>query len=753
MENFYLALILLLFLLAIVDLIVGVSNDAINFLNSAIGSKAAPMKIILGVAGIGVMVGVLFSNGMMEVARDGIFNPSLFYFNEIIFIFLAVLLTDILLLDFFNALGIPTSTTVSVIFELFGAAVGIILIKRLSGNIDADFLDFIHLNSIAEISIGILASIFIAFCVGAIVQFCSRAFFTFDYQSRLKSLGVFLGGLSLTAITYFILIKGLAGSELMRVDFSQTIHEHGLIILLLSFVFWTSFSWLYIRFFKKNVLKLIIVSGTFALALAFAGNDLVNFIGVSVAAFQSFALWKHAFLETGVLPSEFLMTGLTKEVQTPLLILFVAGIVMVMVLWFSNKAHYVLQTGIDLGRQGEGHERFKPTRLSRKIVRYALFVGQTFSHLLSDSFQKKLSKPFDKTKQNNNQHSSAKPAFDKLRAAINLVLASVLISIGTNFKLPLSTTYITFMVAMGTSFGDRAWDRDSAVYRVAGVVKVIGSWALTAFIAFLTAAIMAMMLWFGSYGMLILLVILAFGFIIWNSIKNKKRQEREEEQKRYNKVDILTISEMTSVSSEYIIDVIEANNVLLREVINNLGYHDASRFKATLKKRVQQEQRIERMRANMISSVKTIEESALEASRFYIAVIGSLEAIVVGMSKITTQAHGHVDNNYKNLKFSQIKALKRIDEKFNRANARLIAVFQAEDFEEIDVAVADFQRLKENISSEINRQILRIKQEENNPKHTELYFGLLLELKDLTKSTLKMTLRFQSYHNEARLDF
>lgn len=753
MENLYLALILLLFLLAIVDLIVGVSNDAINFLNSAIGSKAAPMKIILGVAGIGVMVGVVFSNGMMEVARDGIFNPSLFYFDEIIFIFLAVLLTDILLLNFFNTIGIPTSTTVSVIFELFGAAVGLILIKRLSGNIDADFLDFIHLNSVAEISIGILVSIFIAFCVGAVVQFCSRVFFTFNYHSRLKSLGVFLGGLSLTAITYFILIKGLASSDLMRVSFSQTIHEHGLIILLLSFVFWTSFSWVYIRFLKKNILKLIIVSGTFALALAFAGNDLVNFIGVSVAAFQSFVLWKQSFLATGVLPSEFLMTGLTKEVQTPLLILFVAGVVMVMALWFSNKARYVLQTGIDLGRQGEGHERFKPTKLSKRIVRYALFVGQTFSHLLSDSLQQKLSKPFDKTEQNDNGNASAKPAFDMLRAAINLVLASVLISIGTNFKLPLSTTYITFMVAMGTSFGDRAWDRDSAVYRVAGVVKVIGSWVLTALIAFLTAAIMAMMLWFGSYGMLILLVILVFGFIIWNSIKNKKRQQRKKEQKRYNKVDILTISEMTSVSSEYIIDVIEANNALLREVINNLGYHDASRFKTTLKKRVQQEQRIELMRENMISSVKTIEESALEASRFYIAVIGSLEAIVMGMSKITMRAHAHVDNNYKNLKFSQIKALKRIDEEFNTANTRLIAVFQAEDFEEIDDVVTDFQRLKGNISSEINRQILRIKQEENNPKHTALYFELLLELKDLTKSTLKMTLRFQSYHNEARFDF
>lgn len=753
MENLYLALILLLFLLAIVDLIVGVSNDAINFLNSAIGSKAAPMKIILGVAGIGVMVGVVFSNGMMEVARDGIFNPSLFYFDEIIFIFLAVLLTDILLLNFFNTIGIPTSTTVSVIFELFGAAVGLILIKRLSGNIDADFLDFIHLNSVAEISIGILVSIFIAFCVGAVVQFCSRVFFTFNYHSRLKSLGVFLGGLSLTAITYFILIKGLASSDLMRVSFSQTIHEHGLIILLLSFVFWTSFSWVYIRFLKKNILKLIIVSGTFALALAFAGNDLVNFIGVSVAAFQSFVLWKQSFLATGVLPSEFLMTGLTKEVQTPLLILFVAGVVMVMALWFSNKARYVLQTGIDLGRQGEGYERFKPTKLSKRIVRYALFVGQTFSHLLSDSLQQKLSKPFDKTEQNDNGNASAKPAFDMLRAAINLVLASVLISIGTNFKLPLSTTYITFMVAMGTSFGDRAWDRDSAVYRVAGVVKVIGSWVLTALIAFLTAAIMAMMLWFGSYGMLILLVILVFGFIIWNSIKNKKRQQRKKEQKRYNKVDILTISEMTSVSSEYIIDVIEANNALLREVINNLGYHDASRFKTTLKKRVQQEQRIELMRENMISSVKTIEESALEASRFYIAVIGSLEAIVMGMSKITMRAHAHVDNNYKNLKFSQIKALKRIDEEFNTANTRLIAVFQAEDFEEIDDVVTDFQRLKGNISSEINRQILRIKQEENNPKHTALYFELLLELKDLTKSTLKMTLRFQSYHNEARFDF
>jgi phosphate/sulfate permease len=388
METLYISLIVLLFVLAIADLVVGVSNDAVNFLNSAIGSKAVPMRTILIVAGLGILAGAVFSSGLMEVARKGIFNPELFFFDEIIIIFLAVLITDILLLDFFNSLGIPTSTTVSVVFELLGAAVVISLLKLYETDEGfASLGQFINVQKASEISLGILISVFLAFIVGALVQFVSRLIFSFDYQRKLKYIGGLYGGISLSAITYFILLKGTNSITFLNQNIVEQVLENKIWILSISFLFWTLISQLLIQVFKCHILKVIVVIGTFALALAFAGNDLVNFIGVSIAAWQSFILWQEAFLASGILPSEFLMDGLSGEVQTPVYLLVTAGAIMVVTLWFSSKAQYVVQTGVNLGRQGEGQERFQPNALSRTVVRYSVFVGQTFSQVLSEPVQ------------------------------------------------------------------------------------------------------------------------------------------------------------------------------------------------------------------------------------------------------------------------------------------------------------------------------------------------------------------------------
>ncbi|QSS96219.1 inorganic phosphate transporter [Psychroflexus sp. ALD_RP9] len=755
MENLYIILVVLLFLLAVADLIVGVSNDAVNFLNSAIGSKAIPMKTILIVAGLGVLVGAVFSSGLMEVARNGIFNPNVFYFNEIIIIFLAVLITDILILDFFNTIGIPTSTTVSIVFELLGAAVSVSLLKmyydpELSRNLG----EFINLTKATEISLGIILSIFIAFFVGAIVQFISRLIFSFNYQKKLKFIGALFGGVSLSAITYFILIKGVNTIDFIDPNFAVLVQNNKLFVVGISLLIWIVLSQLLISVFKVNILKLIVIVGTFALALAFAGNDLVNFIGVSIASYQSFMLWQDAFLANGVLPSQFLMSGLDGEVQTPEYILVIAGFVMVLTLWFSSKAQYVVQTGVNLGRQGEGDERFKANNLSRTIVRYAMFIGQTFSQLLEEKLQHKISSRFDKPEQALNYTTSpTKPAFDLLRASINLVLASILISIGTNFTLPLSTTYVTFMVAMGTSFGDRAWDRDSAVYRVAGVFNVIASWFGTALLAFSASAVVALVIWYGGNYAIVVLVILAGLSVVRNAIKHSKKTKIEQQQKRFNRTDIITINEITIESSKNMTSVIKGNNRLLRDVINNLGYHDSSRFKKSLSQLEQQENEIDELKDNVFYYIKSLEENTVEASKFYILTLDYLQEIVQSMAYITRSSHKHVNNNHKNLKFNQIRDLKRIDAELNEVNKKMIFVFENQDFTEIKLLVAKYESLGEKISGLIQKQIERLKVDDNSPKNTKLYFGLLLELKDLVNSTLQMMHLFQEYYNEAKKEF
>lgn len=755
METTYIILIVILFVLAFADLIVGVSNDAVNFLNSAIGSKAVPMRTILVVAGLGVLVGAVFSSGLMEVARKGIFNPELFYFDEIIIIFLAVLITDILLLDFFNSIGIPTSTTVSVVFELLGAAVAISILKIYeSGKTLSDLESFINVEKASEISLGILLSVFIAFTIGAIVQFVSRLLFSFDYSHKLKHIGGIFGGISLAAITYFILIKGTNSITFLDENFVNFILDNKLLIIGISFLFWTLVSLLLIHVFHCHILKVIVVIGTFALALAFAGNDLVNFIGVSIAAWQSFLLWQESFLASGVLPSEFLMDGLAGEVQTPTYLLIIAGGIMVVTLWFSSKAQYVVQTGVNLGRQGEGTERFQPNMLSRTVVRYSVFVGQTFSQLLSDPIQEKINSRFSfPDKALKYQKSVAKPAFDLLRASVNLVLASILISIATNFTLPLSTTYVTFMVAMGTSFGDRAWGRESAVYRVAGVFNVIGSWIATAAIAFVAAGILAVVIWFGSYYAIGILVVLALVSVIRSAYKHSKKVKSEKTKKKFNRTDIITINEITTESSQNIIQVIRGINDLLLEVVNNLGYHDLSRFKKSLKKQSELESEVDELKDNVFYYIKSLEDTNVEASKFYVLTLDHLQDMVQSIAYITRSSHKHVSNNHKNLKFNQIRDLKNVQRALDEVYSEVIEAFDNQEFDEIKKLIKTEKLLLDKISALLQKQIDRIRETENSPKNSKLYFGILLETKNLTKASIAMLELFQEYYEEAKQEF
>lgn len=519
--DFYLFMLVALGVLALTDLIVGVSNDAVNFLNSALGSKAVTFKTLMVVASIGIAFGALSSSGMMEVARKGIFNPSEFVFAEIMIIFMAVMLTDVLLLDFFNTLGMPTSTTVSIVFELLGAAVAVALLKEYNNEASiAAWGNYINGETAATIMLGIFLSVGIAFAVGAVVQFLSRLWLSFKFEEQPKAMSALFGGVAITAILYFILIKGLQGTDLFSTTFLDFVAVQPGFFLLLNLIVWTAVCWIVTGVFKQEIYRIVIVLGTFALATAFAGNDLVNFIGVPLAALQAFQDWQ----ASGIPAAQYTMEGLAVAVSTPTYLLLASGGVMIVTLWFSTKARHVAQTEINLARQAEGEERFTPNFLSRYLV--ALFT-KAFAYLslsLPSSVKQKIAQRLTKPKQAL-PHIKAQtlPAFDRVRACVNLMVASVLIAMATSLKLPLSTTYVTFMVAMGTALADRAWGANTAAQRVAGVLNVIGGWFFTALCAFTAAAILAYLLHVG--GALALGFLLLFtGVLLTNNYVRYKRK-------------------------------------------------------------------------------------------------------------------------------------------------------------------------------------------------------------------------------------
>ncbi|MDN3596297.1 inorganic phosphate transporter [Zunongwangia endophytica] len=751
MEDVYIVMLVALLALAITDLVVGVSNDAINFLNSAIGSKAVSMRTILIVASIGVAVGAIFSSGLMEVARKGIFLPQQFYFEEIMIIFMAVMITDVLLLDFFNSIGLPTSTTVSIVFELLGAAVSIAIIKIYKDGGDLGLLtNYINTSKATEIIIGILMAVVIAFIIGLLVQYISRLIFSFQFEKKMKYVGGAFGGASLTAILYFILIKGLKSVTYLSEETLNYINNNTFIIILIGFVVFSIISQLLMSIFKLNILRVIIVIGTFALALAFAGNDLVNFIGVPIAAWQSFTLWEAAYQSSGTLPSELLMSGLSGSVPTPEFLLIIAGGVMVVTLWFSSKAKAVVETGVNLARQGDGVERFEPNWLSRSIVRYSVIVSGAVSTVVPKVIKNKIDKKFEKPENTSRTKRLDAPAFDMVRASVNLVVASILISIGTNLKLPLSTTYVTFMVAMGSSLADRAWDRESAVYRVAGVLNVIGGWFVTALVAFTAAALFACIIYYGGTIALAVLIILAVVLVVRSGIVHSRKSKEEKKNKRYNRTDIITINEITTETSENISSVIHGINRMYTKTVDNLGYHDLGKLKKNNKAIGKLEEEVDDLKGNIFYFIKSLDDDSVEASKFYILILDYLQDMTQSIAFITRNSYNHVHNNHKNLKFNQIRDLKKVDDRMQVLFDDIEHTFNNHEFGKIDQILTDKQELLDYVSDLIQKQINRIRTSETSPRNTKLYFGLLLETRDLITSTMSLLQLFQDFYREAK---
>ena len=745
MDNIYILMLVALAILAIADLVVGVSNDAVNFLNSAIGSKAISFKTIMVVASFGIAIGALSSSGMMEVARKGIFVPGEFYFNEIMIIFMAVMITDILLLDFFNTLGMPTSTTVSIVFELLGAAIVMSLIKISSSDTETfvDLPRYINTAKATEIIFGILLSVVIAFSIGAFIQYVSRLLLSFHFEKKAAWRGNLFGGIAATAITYFIFIKGLNGTTFIPTDIKDFVFSNTTIIVGSSFVIWTTISSLLNAFFKINVYKFIILLGTFAIAMAFAGNDLVNFIGVPIAALQSYDAWS----VSGVAAEAFRMDIMGEKVPTPTLLLFLAGLIMVITLIFSKKAQGVLKTSIDLSSQDSVKERFQPNFLSRGIVRLAIGTTNMFSSVIPTSSQQRIAKRFEKPKFRFKKGKDA-PAFDMVRAAVNLMVASILISIATSMKLPLSTTYVTFMVAMGSSLADRAWGSESAVYRVAGVLNVIGGWFFTAFMAFISAGVIAYIIFLGKGVAIAILLLVTFALLIRNYFSYKKKNGTLVDPSALKKSESGTVQGIISESAENISSVVKRTNKIYTDVLNGLAKQDLKQL-AKCKKGIEKlDAEIEDLRDHLFYFIKNLDETSVRGSTFYIIILAYLSDVAQSLEFISKKSYKHVNNNHRVLKFNQIKDLQAINASFGYLLVDIISIFDNKEFEKLEGILIRKDKAFDDISAMIEKQIKRTRTEESSPKNTTLYFSLLMETKDLVTALMNLMEEYYNSYNK-----
>ena len=735
MEIFYFAIICILFVFAIIDLNVGVSNDAVNFLNSAVGAKAASLKTILLIAAIGIFIGASTSNGMMDIARHGMFQPEHFYFRQLMCVFLAVTVTDVVLLDIFNSLGMPTSTTVSMVFELLGASFAISLIK-LGSNEGLDgvssLADLLNTGKALEVIAGIFLSVAIAFFFGIIVQWISRLIFTYNYKKGLTAkIGVF-GGVAVTSIVYFMLFKGMKGAAFMTPDVKAYLNENTMMLLGIIFVVSTLLMQL-LHALKVNVFKVIIMIGTFALAMAFAGNDLVNFIGVTMAALDSVLHFAREAVPAGISADEYMMGFLNEPAATSVWFLIGAGAIMVYALCTSKKAHEVLKTSINLSRQDEGDEMFGSSSMARKLVRVGMGFINGVNKISPRNVKRWVAKRF------NQEHATLDDgaAFDLVRASVNLVLAGLLIALGTSLKLPLSTTYVTFMVGMGSSLADQAWGRESAVFRITGVISVIGGWFLTAGAAFILAGIVASIMYFGGPIAMVIMAALALFLLIRSHItyKNKKSEEV-----RDVKLDIVLNSEnpqevweaLSGHTAETLCHTLEYAADTYEGVIRAFAREDVRKLRTALDKIVEEKAWLKKMRRHETLGFRRIDKGlAFEKNTWYYLSSNNAQQILNTLTRITNPMKEHTDNNFRPLSPQYL-------EEFAPYQQRLVAVFRGisevirtGDFSEAEKLSAEGKWLKKEISNLRRVQTHRLQEDAENIKVAFVYLNLIQESHEL----------------------
>ena len=518
METIYLCIVIFLLCLAVFDLFVGVSNDAVNFLQSAVGARVAAFRTVLIIASVGVVLGAVLSSGMMDVARHGIMMPDRYSFHEVMTIFLAVMVTDVIVLDVFNTLGMPTSTTVSLVFELLGGTAMLAMLKVMADP-DLDYGMLLNSSKALQVIIAIFVSVAISFVVGMVVMWISRVVFTFNYGKHSRYSIAIFGGIAFTALSYFIFLKGVGKSPYLSDGVRDYIDTNTNMLLVLTFIVSTIVMEV-LHLMKVNIFRFTVLMGTFALAMAFAGNDLDNFIGVPLVGLDSYQ--DYVANGHGVGIDGFMMSSLMESAKTPPFYLMAAGIIMIVAMATSKKAQNVIKTSVDLARQDEGDEMFGSSRAARAIVRFCQSMIEMVVGIFPVGLRKWINRRFNA---NDVELKDDKAAFDVVRAAVNLVIASMLITFGTNHRLPLSTTYVTFMVAMGTSLADRAWSRESAVFRITGVLSVIGGWFLTAGVAFLACALVCLCMWYGGIAVQVAFIVLVIFLLIRSNRQYKRKQE------------------------------------------------------------------------------------------------------------------------------------------------------------------------------------------------------------------------------------
>lgn len=753
MENFYLILIVVLFALAISDLIVGVSNDAVNFLNSAIGSKAAPKWVIFLMASLGVLIGATFSSGMMEVARKGIFHPEMFYFSEIMIIFMAVMITDVILLDLFNTFGMPTSTTVSIVFELLGAAVAVsvVKIKTAGDSVVLELAKYINSEKALAIITGILVSVIIAFTVGAIVQFITRLIFSFNYQRTMKYFGSVFGGVAITAITYFILIKGIKGSTYSSVELESgvTIQEwlnaNSGMVILYSFLFWGVFIQILKWIFNINILKVVVLAGTFALAMAFAGNDLVNFIGVPLAGFNSFKAWVAAGAAS---PDSFSMAMLAGKVGTPTYMLLIAGLIMIVTLIFSKKAKSVIATSIDLSRQNEGSERFGSSFIARFIVRRTTNFNKILTRYTPAAVTNGIQSRFIPVEVENTDADA--PSFDMIRASVNLVVASILIALGTSLKLPLSTTYVTFMVAMGTSLSDRAWDRDSAVYRISGVFAVIGGWFLTALIAFTISGIVALTIALSGKFMIFVFIGVALVMVVRTHILLKKRALLKLEEEEDSIEDEDAIEEIISKSSKQLVKAIVSTNQIVSLGIQSFLSEDRNGLQSAEEASKSFSKKAKKNKDKVHSIVHKLTEGSVESSHFYVQMMEHKREMAHAIHFMLNPMIAHIENNHKPFIEEQRKEMDDLLTQFDNYYNYVLHTVKEENFDDLDSLIEERDKIIKTLRNMEKAQIKRIKNKIVNTRNSLLFFKIISEFENLLLQTVNLIKSQRDFISQTR---
>lgn len=749
METFYLFLIIFLFVLAVFDLSVGVSNDAVNFMNSAIGSKAASFKVIMVIAAIGIFVGASLSNGMMDIARHGIYQPQHFYFSEIMCILLAVMLTDVVLLDVFNSLGMPTSTTVSLVFELLGGTVAISLIKIANSNGALQLGDLLNTDKAFTVILAIFLSVAIAFFFGAIVQYISRLIFTFNYKKHMNYFIGLFGGLAATSILYFMLIKGLKESSFMEGDLKTMIYSNTDTIVWGALIFFTLLMQV-LHWLKVNVFKVVILLGTFALALAFAGNDLVNFIGVPLAGYSSYM---DLMAQGGTTTTDtFLMESLLEPAKTPWYFLVGSGLVMVIALATSKKAQAVIKTSVDLARQSDGNENFGTSPVARVLVRTCNNASNTILSVVPLRVKDWIDSRFN----NNEIILEDKASFDLVRASVNVVLSGLLIALGTSLKLPLSTTYVAFMVAMGSSLADRAWGRESAVYRITGVLSVIGGWFITAGAAFTICFLVALLIHVGGIAAMAAMVGLAIYMLIRNQILYKKKMKKEAMQEEVDS----TISKLRETkdkrealslfrehSRDELCDVLNFASDTFNRSVHGFMDENLRELRKVMSAIEEKKSYLKQVKRVGTLGVTQLEHDiAIDKGLYYYQGNDFASEIVFSIRRLTEPGKEHVDNHFSPLCEVQKEDFGKMTDEIVSFLNRSSVMIESNDYHRMDDLIAESVDLTAKLTLLKKEELKRIQGQSGSTKVSMVYLNMVQEAQNVvsfTANLLKVSRKFQ----------